>query len=110
MEHVIENLQQNRDDADLMTDSFYKSQDFIAAIQNIVSETNATGRTPSHAIESPFSGPLPFIYLFFVKYVEIGVDYFVFSECVLLTQSPFFCGQPRHQGASTSATRDCNPR
>lgn len=47
MEHVIKNLQQNRDDADLVTDSFYKSQDFIAAIQNIVSETNVTVRTPS---------------------------------------------------------------
>lgn len=64
MEHVIENLQQNRDDADLVTDSFYKSQDFIAAIQNIVSETNVTVRTPSPPIDSPFSGPLPFIHLF----------------------------------------------
>lgn len=36
MEHVIKNLQQNMGDADLMTDSFYKSQDLIAAIHKIV--------------------------------------------------------------------------
>lgn len=34
---VIKILQQNMDDADLMTDSFYKSQHFTAAVRKIVS-------------------------------------------------------------------------
>lgn len=80
---------------------------------NIVSETNVTGRTPSLATHSPFSGPLPFIYAFIVEYVETGVDYFVFFPNACSSHSlpsAGSVGQPRHPGASTSATRDCNPR
>lgn len=74
MEHVIKNLQQNMDDADLMTDSFYKSQDLIAAIHKIVPQTNINGRTPSYCIESLFLAhwfppPAP-------QVAEIDVDYF----------------------------------
>jgi hypothetical protein len=101
MEHVIENLQQNRDDADLMTDSFYKSQDFIAAIRNIVSETNVTGRTSSTRHRKPLSWPSA-CHLF-IYFCQVGKNrrwpLRFFPEYVLLTQAPLCGGRTAEEPA-----------